>query len=201
MSQQAVMAFLSHWYKRQEAGKTWPLKFLKPQRQVFQEDEDPADGRDGGGEGFTAEDDDHDEGDGDEEHLKSQTRRAAKGKGVAKHGRASRAKKNEGGVEGFNGDGGSEGEPTADGYHDGGDSDDEEEEDAVSRGRQGANGKGKSVNEGVGGKEDIIEVPTTPAQVEPPLRKLFLKSLSSDKGYKMLVKLLDTANVSFGVLI
>jgi len=44
MSQQAVMAFLSHWYKCQEAGKTWPLKFLKPQRQVFQEDEDPADG-------------------------------------------------------------------------------------------------------------------------------------------------------------
>ena len=79
------MAFLSHWYKHQEAGKTWPLKFLKPQRQVFQEDEDPADGRDGGGEGFTAEDDDHDEGDGDEEHLKSQTHCAAKGKGVAKH--------------------------------------------------------------------------------------------------------------------
>lgn len=30
MGQKAVLAFLNDWHKRQEVGKDWPLKFLKP---------------------------------------------------------------------------------------------------------------------------------------------------------------------------
>lgn len=30
MGQKAVLAFLNNWHKRQEVGKDWPLKFLKP---------------------------------------------------------------------------------------------------------------------------------------------------------------------------
>jgi hypothetical protein len=30
MGQEAVLSFLTHWHKRQEESKDWPLKFLKP---------------------------------------------------------------------------------------------------------------------------------------------------------------------------
>ena len=46
MSQQAVIAYLSHWYKRQKANKDVPLKFLKPQSHVFEEDNHITDGVD-----------------------------------------------------------------------------------------------------------------------------------------------------------
>ena len=36
MTQKAVLGILSHWYKRQEAGKQWPLKFLKPERHILE---------------------------------------------------------------------------------------------------------------------------------------------------------------------
>ena len=32
MGQEAVLGFLTHWRKRQEESKDWPLKFLKPDR-------------------------------------------------------------------------------------------------------------------------------------------------------------------------
>jgi hypothetical protein len=41
-----------------------------------------------------------------------------------------------------------------------------------------------------------VEVPTSPAQVNPLHRVPFLKSLSSCGGYQMLMGLLDTADVS-----
>lgn len=32
MGQKAIIHFLEHWHNRQEAGKSWPLKFLTPER-------------------------------------------------------------------------------------------------------------------------------------------------------------------------
>ena len=31
MGQKAIIRFLEHWHNRQEAGKSWPLKFLTPE--------------------------------------------------------------------------------------------------------------------------------------------------------------------------
>jgi hypothetical protein len=82
MSRKDVLGFLTHWQKRQEAQKTWPLRFLKPDRQRFVED--PEIGVDSNvglddvrhGEG---EKPDSMGGDGDKEQRQSQTRRDAKG--------------------------------------------------------------------------------------------------------------------------
>ena len=50
-----------------------------------------------------------------------------------------------------------------------------------------------------GGQEkaaEIGEVPTIPAQVDPPQQRRFLKSLSNYGGYQKLIGLLDTTDVS-----
>ena len=193
------MGFLSHWNKHQEDGKQWPLKFLKLKCQVFEEDDDRSVDGDGGSEGKATEDADYHDGESDEERAGFWARQAAKGKDIAQHGKARGVKKKHA-IEGVDGDG-SASKATEDEDDDDGD---HNEEQAGSWGNWASNGKGVSKHCRAGGEkemEDVIELPTTPAQVDTLFQKRFVRSLSSDAGYKKLVKLLDTVNVSIVYLI
>jgi hypothetical protein len=138
MGQEAVLGFLTHWRKRQEESKVWPLKFLKPDRLPIPE------------------------------HPKLEGLRTNDSAGD-----------DEGQVDGGKGEKAVDDEEKA-------------EEDKNQESQGGAEDKGKG--------KDITNVPGAPAQVATPLRKLFLKSLSTEVAYQKLIRLLDTANVSDAIL-
>ena len=102
----------------------------------------------------------------------------------------------EGGSHGksVHGDGSRNGEAIGD---DEGNNIDGGEEDDASGGLPGENvmrtGTGA---DGQQGRGEIIEVLSIPAEVDTMYRTLFLKSLSTEAGYQMLIGLLDTADVS-----
>jgi hypothetical protein len=191
MSQQAVIAYLSHWYKRQEANKDAPLKFLKPQSHVFEEDNHVTDGVD---KVAGDKDNKNDGGEDNEGGERSQEHRAAKGKRVAKPSADRGERKKDDRAQSVNVAAGNDGITMKDQEGDGRDVD---EGQAEFRARPAANGKSKA-NQGGAAREKKKEdpLPITPAQVDPELRKAFLESLSDDRRYQKLVELLDTANVS-----
>jgi hypothetical protein len=89
-------------------------------------------------------------------------------------------------------DDGGKGAKAADDEDDKNEDDDEGEEDEDEESRGGADEKGKG--------KDITDVPGAPDQVATPLRKFFLKSLSTEAAYQKLIRLLDMADVSDGNL-
>jgi hypothetical protein len=167
MGQKAVTSFLNHWLTRQEAGKDWPLKFLRPdpamqgkrKSRVHQED-------DAGGDDDEVGTGRADEG-GEDEDPGSRGGPVGNGKEVA----ISNGARDDGEVQLGSGDEGGN------------------DEDQGSR--RGPVEKGKEV------PKDIIDMPGTPDKADtPPLRKLFLRSLSKAAAYQKLIGLLDSADVS-----
>jgi hypothetical protein len=191
MSQQAVIAYLSHWYKRQEADKDVPLKFLNPPGHVFEMHDDITHEVD---KVAGDKDNNNDGGKDNEEGESSQERRAAKGKHVVKPSADRGARKKDDVAQSVNAGGGNISIATEDQEGDGRDVDEGQNE---FRGRPAANRKREANQGGVERKKKKEDpLPITPAEVVPELRKAFLESLSDDKRYQKLVGLLDTANVS-----
>jgi hypothetical protein len=191
MSQQAVIVYLSHWYKRQEANKDAPLKFLKPQIHVFEEDDHVTDGVDK----VTGDKDNNNDGGKDnEEGERSQEHCATKGKRVAKPSTDRGERKKDDQTQSVNVAVGNDSITMEDQEGNGRDVD---EGQAEFWGHPAANGKSKA-NQGRAEQEKKKEdpLPITLAQAGPELLKAFLESLSNDRRYQKLVKLLDTANVS-----
>ena len=191
MSQQAVIAYLSHWYKRQEADKDAPLKFLNPPGHVFEMHDNITHEVD---KVVGDKDNDNDGRKDNEEGETSQERHAAKGKHVVKPNAYRGERKKDDVAQSVNASG--ENISIAMEDQEGGGRDVDEGKNKF-RGRPAANKK-REANQGGAEwkkkKEDPL--PITPAEVDPELRKAFLKSLSNDKQYQKLVGLLDTANVS-----
>lgn len=171
MGQKAVTSFLNHWLTRQEAGRVWPLRFLGPDLAMKGKtksaihQEDDKDGDDDDGN-----DDGVGTGRGDEgaedEDPGFQEGPVGKGKEVA----ISNGARDDGEVRFGSGNEG------------------ENDEDQGSR--RNPVDKGKEV------PKDIIDMLGTLDKADsPPLRKLFLRSLSKVAAYQQLIRLLDTADV------
>lgn len=158
MSQKSIVRFLELWKKRQEVGKKWPLKFLKPTHPALEENVDYA-GEDGEPDGHKETGDRQDEAMEHEDYDDDGHKGTGAGQGEAMDDE----------------DYGDDGQGKGDHNHGGGG-------DKIPSDDDQAPG------------EDAL--PTIPSQLALPLRKAFLKSLSSQGSYQQLVKLLETADVS-----